>query len=678
MKGFGDFSMRKDICVSRKRYRAFSMLFLVLFVGLAFIAGPLESKAQTGPAPDLLLTARLTGEPLNGVRPRGAAAYTEFNGGAQQALHVAVDRVRLPNGAMLDVSIDGSVVGQIRVRFGGGVLRLATPAGDTVPDVSPGSTIAVTRGDRTIVGGEFGEPPAPAINRLFAPLEGAPVDGIAPRGVAHYAESGGDDPADLGALARRLAVFVHRVNLPEGTSLSVSVDGVPVGSITLNEDGDGGMRLSTANGDTVPEVQVGSELTVDNGDASILAGTFQEFDRPVPPRFRRNRLFGGRMNGSQMVPPVETMARGKVLVVLNRLHKKIAVKYGFRGLSGDQTTAAIHGPAHRGETAEVIFDLDPVGGTQGVSGFQLFDVTPEQIAQLRTGHWYIQIASAAFPDGEIRGQIRGRHRRDRFLGDETADIAVYRTSNSTFYVKNGSGYISETIGQPGDKQVSGDFDGDGTTDFAVFGGGRWEIRRSSDGGTTQKQFGSPGDIPSQGDFDGDGSADLAVFRPSTGYWYIQKSGGGIAILKFGTNGDAPVASDFDGDGITDIAVFRESNGTWHWLRSSDGGYGAIQFGTPGDTPIVGDFDGDGADDVSVFRNSTGVWYSYLSSNGGYLVRQFGVDGDIPSAADYDGDGITDYAVFRSSDRTWHFWKSSTDSYSVDYFGAPGDLPTSSN
>jgi myo-inositol-hexaphosphate 3-phosphohydrolase len=94
------------------------------------------------------------------------------------------------------------------------------------------------------------------------------------------------------------------------------------------------------------------------------------------------------------------------------------------------------------------------------------------------------------------------------------------------------------------------------------------------------------DVPSQGDYDGDGRTDLAVFRPSTGTWYIVRSGNGnITIAQWGTNGDIPVVGDYDGDGLDDIAVFRPSNGVWYRVSSSNGANVFTQFGSDGDLAV---------------------------------------------------------------------------------------------
>ena len=120
------------------------------------------------------------------------------------------------------------------------------------------------------------------------------------------------------------------------------------------------------------------------------------------------------------------------------------------------------------------------------------------------------------------------------MGMEYMDIAVWRPSTGTWYIKSSfDGIVLYALsGTAGDTPVPADYDGDGLTDVAVWqsGSGTWVITRSLDGVTTQTQWGSPGDVPVPGDYDGDGKIDLAVWRPGDGIWYIINSSTGLPTV----------------------------------------------------------------------------------------------------------------------------------------------------
>ena len=52
-----------------------------------------------------------------------------------------------------------------------------------------------------------------------------------------------------------------------------------------------------------------------------------------------------------------------------------------------------------------------------------------------------------------------------YNGDRSTDVAVYRPSTGTWYVRN---QMTVQFGQPGDRPVPGDYNGDGTADLAVY------------------------------------------------------------------------------------------------------------------------------------------------------------------------------------------------------------------
>jgi len=90
----------------------------------------------------------------------------------------------------------------------------------------------------------------------------------------------------------------------------------------------------------------------------------------------------------------------------------------WSGLSADSTLSHIHGPALPGASTGVLYDLTPTytqvgpgirsgtfsGTLSLVDGTGNFTIA-QQVLQLEGGQWYLNIHSAAFGGGEIRGQI---------------------------------------------------------------------------------------------------------------------------------------------------------------------------------------------------------------------------------------------------------------------------------
>ena len=111
-------------------------------------------------------------------------------------------------------------------------------------------------------------------------------------------------------------------------------------------------------------------------------------------------LMSAKLSGAAQVPPNSSSGSGTAAIKLDGDILSWVITYS--GLTGPVTGAHFHGPAAANANAGVIV---PFAGSLGspISGSQ--KLTPPQIAGLRSGLWYVNLHTAAFPGGEIRGQV---------------------------------------------------------------------------------------------------------------------------------------------------------------------------------------------------------------------------------------------------------------------------------
>ena len=116
--------------------------------------------------------------------------------------------------------------------------------------------------------------------------------------------------------------------------------------------------------------------------------------------------FTTQLRGANEVPPVVSQGSGSVDAALNKDTMLLRWKVTYSGMTGPATVGHFHGPAAVGANSGVALGwTNPI--TTGMEGSAT--LTAAQAADLMAGKWYANIHTAAFPGGELRGQMTVRN-----------------------------------------------------------------------------------------------------------------------------------------------------------------------------------------------------------------------------------------------------------------------------
>jgi CHRD domain len=109
-----------------------------------------------------------------------------------------------------------------------------------------------------------------------------------------------------------------------------------------------------------------------------------------------------RLSGAAEVPPVVSNGGGTVEVNLIQQTNVMTWTVTYSALSGPATAGHFHGPAMAGDNAGVVV---PIAGSLVSPIKGAATLTAAQAADLMAGKWYMNLHTAANPNGEIRGQL---------------------------------------------------------------------------------------------------------------------------------------------------------------------------------------------------------------------------------------------------------------------------------
>jgi hypothetical protein len=149
------------------------------------------------------------------------------------------------------------------------------------------------------------------------------------------------------------------------------------------------------------------------GSVLLLSSCEPDAEQKRVTDFQKNDII---LSGAQETPAVPSTAIGKMNVYYTKETRTLTYSVSWSGLTGPVTAMHIHGLAPTGYAVGVVqtFTIANIvrcpaspttacgsySGTFQVDGF----VVKEQ--DLLNGMYYVNIHTAAYPGGEIRGQIR--------------------------------------------------------------------------------------------------------------------------------------------------------------------------------------------------------------------------------------------------------------------------------
>ena len=151
------------------------------------------------------------------------------------------------------------------------------------------------------------------------------------------------------------------------------------------------------------QITPGEAIPFLNGEGYVNITTAAHPDGEIRCQFQSllRQCFAFDLCGNQEVPPSGSNAIGSAIISVDPLNTHLTYHFIADGLSGPATGAQLEEAAF-GESGSLLAPLflpDPLGSGQ-------FPVDGNFVAKLQSDNTCLNFLTAAFPDGEIRGQVR--------------------------------------------------------------------------------------------------------------------------------------------------------------------------------------------------------------------------------------------------------------------------------
>ena len=251
-----------------------------------------------------------------------------------------------------------------------------------------------------------------AMTLAVAPADAAPRR-AADSGASRVADDRVNTPPTISDIADQRDVAGR---VPAGIGFRVSDAETPAGKLQVSAassnpqvvpdagiriDGDGELRILTAESTTARGGTVTITVAVSDGlDTTSKSFVLQLGSQPT--------LFVCAMTPQATA---QTLGSGQATLLLAADELSATLRFNYSNLTGPETAAHIHGPADPGQAAGILFDIDTA--TPNPDGSYTWTFEPvgghsivDQVNFIRQGKTYINIHTAAYPNGEIRGQFQ--------------------------------------------------------------------------------------------------------------------------------------------------------------------------------------------------------------------------------------------------------------------------------